>query len=632
MSRPTIPLTESTLRGDSAAPRVVALMALLCLAVTVGAQQPASGDKPALKENEPSSVENLAVAQGKVADKYARLELLLIRMAEIEATSNPQRAALLKRAAQQSTDRLTRQQLNTLVKLLTPPAQLKRAIDEQQQVVTDLKALLELLQSEDRSDRLKNEQSRIRDYIKDVDRLIRLQRAVQGRTEGGEDQAKLAGDQEQVADRTGELAKRIQENEEGQPSENAAQNNSEKSSGKNGKEAGKKSDSSSQNKKTGEAQDGQPGSEKQNSADAKAVGKSDGKKSDEQKGDSAKGSSPPNAQGKSPSGGEPKSDESPSKNSNQDGKQKSSSPGKSPGAPSENGQPAESDESQPPQNSQQSDEQNPARKRLQAAEERMREAQRKLAEAKRKDAAQEQEQAREELERAKAELEQILRQLREEEIERTLALLEGRFRQMLEGQLKIYESTKRLDKIPGEQRTRDVDIQAGKLGLDETKLSLDADRALLLLREEGSSVAFPETVEMIRDDMQTVAERLSSTKIDRVTQGIEEEIIQSLEELIAALQKAQQDLKEKRQQQRPMQPMDPNNRPLVDKLAELKMVRSLQMRVNGRTQRYARLLDDIDDPVGRANDADLRQSLLKLAEMEQRVFEITRNIVLGKNE
>jgi hypothetical protein len=269
---------------------------------------------------------------------------------------------------------------------------------------------------------------------------------------------------------------------------------------------------------------------------------------------------------------------------------------------------------------------------LQAAEERMREAERKLAEAKQKDAAADQEQAREELEKAKAELEQILRQMREEEIERTLALLEGRFRQMLEAELKIHEATKRLDKIPATERSRDVDIQASKLSFEQGKLAVDADRALLLLREEGSSVAFPETVEMMRDDMQQVSNRLSLTQVDQLTQGIEEEIIQTLEELIAALQKAQQDLKEMPppppgQQQ----PMDPSERPLVDQLAELRMIKSLQLRVNTRTQRYARLLEDINDPVGRANDAELRQSLFKLSDMESKFHEITRNLVLGKN-
>ena len=75
----------------------------------------------------PSSptIPELALEQGRIADTYQRLEQLMIRMAELEEASNPQRAALLKRAAQQSADRLTRSQMNTLVGLLTPPAQLR---------------------------------------------------------------------------------------------------------------------------------------------------------------------------------------------------------------------------------------------------------------------------------------------------------------------------------------------------------------------------------------------------------------------------------------------------------------------------------------------------------------------------
>lgn len=645
---------------------MVTAMCLFSVTWMVIAQQPAGGESPQTDAPKPvTSLDELSVKQGQIADKYARLEQLLIRMSELEAINNPQRAALLKRAAQQSSNKLTRQQLSTLVKLLSPPAQLKRAVDEQQQIIGDLKALLELLQSENRADRLKSEQTRIKDYIKEVDRLIRLQQGVQGRTEGGDDSRKLATDQEQIANRTDQLAKRLQETEEGSKSNKESDESSDKSkdgenaSDKNGSEKGKQESGKGSDKKAGQDKDGKatdskdknedagkkdeagdkskssPGEDgKDKSAAKDSPEKGDSEKGDSEKGDSEKGDSDKKAGEKSAEGqkspGSEKSKGSPSKGS----PKKSGSPPKQspPGEPSES--PESDQQSEPSQAPPPEEESNPARKRLQAAEERMREAQRKLSEAKNKDATTEQEKAREELEKAKAELEQILRQMREEEIERTLALLEGRFRRMLESQLRIYESTKRLDKIPAPQRNRDIDIQASKLGFEEGKLAVDADKALLLLREEGSSVAFPETVELVRDDMQHVSELLANSQIDGVTQSIEEEIIQSLEELVAALQKAQQDLKDKKPPppNQAQKPMDPSDRPLVDQLAELKMIRSLQLRVNTRTQRYSRLLEDVDDPVGRANDADLHQSLVKLAELEKRVHEITRNLVLGKNE
>ena len=72
--------------------------------------------------------------------------------------------------------------------------------------------------------------------------------------------------------------------------------------------------------------------------------------------------------------------------------------------------------------------------------------------------------------------------------------------------------------------------------------------------------------------------------------------------------------------------------PLVDKIAELKMIRSLQLRINGRTKRYARLLDDMEDPTGQATQPDLVEVLKGLGEKQLRIHAITRDIVLGKNQ
>ncbi|MGE0608922.1 MAG: hypothetical protein AB7O62_17635 [Pirellulales bacterium] len=273
----------------------------------------------------------------------------------------------------------------------------------------------------------------------------------------------------------------------------------------------------------------------------------------------------------------------------------------------------------------QDDNNNPAQKRIAAAEEKMRQAQEKLEKAKRSEAKSDQEEAIRELEQAKAELEAILRQLREEQIQRTLAMLEGRFRKMLEIQIQVYEGTLRLDRVPEEQRDQDVQIESGRLGRKESTILIEADKALALLREEGSAVAMPEAVEQMRDDMAQVVSRLSQTKVGSVTQGLEEDIITALEELIAALEKAQQEMEKQKGQ--PGQPGDPQDQPLVDKLAELKVIRSLQMRVNKRTQRYAKLIDG-----EQAVDPELVQALEQLGDREQKIFRATKDIATGKNQ
>jgi hypothetical protein len=262
----------------------------------------------------------------------------------------------------------------------------------------------------------------------------------------------------------------------------------------------------------------------------------------------------------------------------------------------------------------------------------MREAQQRLEEAKRGESLEEQEKAEADLQRTKAILEEILRQLREEEVGRTLELLESRFRKMLDLELRVYESTKRLDQVAEAERNRDFAIQANNLSGDQRKIALEADKALMLLEEEGSSLSFPEAVEQMRDEMYLVAERLAALKVSFVTQESEEAIIAELEELIEALQKAQQELDQRKQQPQQQQPSEPGEMPLVDKLAELKMIRALQMRVNTRTQRFARLLADLDDPVGQVTDTELREHIQQLSERELRIHDLTRDLILGKNK
>ena len=264
----------------------------------------------------------------------------------------------------------------------------------------------------------------------------------------------------------------------------------------------------------------------------------------------------------------------------------------------------------------------------------MREAEERLRDAEREEAVEAQREARRLLEQAKARLEEILRQMREEEIERTLAQLEGRFRKMLEMQVGIYEDTQKLCDIPADERDGQTVVESGKLSQAERKLLVEIDKSLLLLREEGSSVAFPEAIEQLREDVEQIVTRLANTRLDPLTLGLEEDVISALEEIVEALQKAQQDAEERRQQQQQQQQQQgqQGEPPLVDAIAELKMIRTLQIRVNRRTQTYAKLLEDPANIVGQATDEEVLQSLEQLSGREARIRQITRDILLERNK
>ncbi|MGA2617782.1 MAG: hypothetical protein ABSF26_09240 [Thermoguttaceae bacterium] len=565
------------------------------------ADKPPPGAPPATRPEKPGApatgpatrlenqTANLPAAQQQLADQYKELEKVLMRMRDLTRASDPRRAVLIEKALKESGDRRVDLCLDEIVKLLHDD-QLSRAMENQSKVDQDLRAILELLLSENRTARIESEKARYRKYLERINRLLREQKDIQGRTAGGDDPKHLSGEQGELAQKTGKLSEDIQTNEE-----NKAEGGKEKAEGGKGKAEGEKE------KAEGEK------------------GKAEGGKEN-----APKNSKSPNPQiPKSPNEGEKGKAEGGKENAPQNPKSpnpqipKSPNPGQGQGQPQGDQQAA----GQPPQD------QNPVRQRLDAARQRMKDAQKKLDEAKRQGAFDEQEKAIRELEQARSELEEILRQLREEEMKRLLAMLEARFQQMLQAEREVYEGTVRLDKVPQSDRTHSHEIEAGRLSNKQTGIIVEVDKALLLLREEGSAVALPEAVRQMRDDMQQVVHRLAQDRVDTITQTIERDILAALEEIIDALKKAQKDMDNRKKppgQSPSGQPQDP---PLIDVLAELKMIRALQMRVNRRTERYAALVG------GEQTDrADLVEALQHLAEQQQRIYKVTRDLELGKNK
>jgi len=580
----------------------------------VGAQEtpPAAATPPATSDD--SSAE-LGRQQQQLSEKYRRFEEVLLRMAELTAPTDPKRAALLRKAVAESKQQLIGLQLDKLVELLNQD-RLSVALNSQNDVNKDLAELLELLLTEERDKGIKNERARLKEQIRRVTELINKERQLQGQTSGGGELRELAQGQGKVAEDAAKLAEDMQapgedrgkerkpkehddsgdENEKpGQPTKSAPSNGDE-NAGRPGQSGAEKSGEKPQEK----SDDAKKPVESKDQPDKDAAPEDD-KKADEQKPASESEQGQPSKPGKP-----------------QDGQQE--------------GQPGQSGESQ--EDSQQSEQQQPqdsaesARKRVQAAQQKMDQARQKLEKAQREGAVEEQEAAIRELEQAKAELEEILRQLREEELERMLALLEARFRKMLEAQVEVYEGTKRVDSTPLDERDRNDEIEAGRLSRKESQIVLEAESALAVLREEGSAVAFPEAVEQMREDMDQIVSRLAQTDVGDITQSIEEDVIAALEEMIDSLQKAQQD-QEKKQQQQQQQEGEAQEPPLVDTLAELKMIRSLQMRINMRTKRLARL---VDGEVGQTDKPEVREQLQRLAEREASIYRVTRDIVTGKNK
>lgn len=549
-----------------------ALVVCLVASACVFAQERQPGDSP------PQG--NLSDSQERLAEKYDRLELLAGRLAELSRATQPRRAKLLRDLVAKSREQDVPGQFDEIVAALRND-RLANAVEGQGELQANLQQLLDLLLQEDRDRQIEAERKRIAKYLADLKRLIRLQRGIKARTEGGDDQAQLSKDQQRTAKATGKLSDQIKETEGSRNSSEARQDDSQRDS---------------------KPSDGKPGEGKP----------SDGKPSEGKPGD-----------------GKP-SDGKPSEGIPTDGKPGESKPSDgSQGEPS-SGQPSDSSSGQP-SDGEQSKEGKPqkpadrATERLQQAQQRMQQATERLEEANREAAADKQELALRELEQAKAELERILRQLREEEMERMLVLLEARFRKMLAAQIVVYEQTKSLDATMAHAKQHELEIASGRLSRKEQLIIRDADRALILLREDGTSVAFPEAVEQAREDMQAVADRLAEVKLSAITQALEEDIIAALEETLAAMQQALKELREQKASQQ-KGGGEPGEQPLVDQLAELRMIRALQMRINRRTKRYGEMIEG-----QQALEAELLEALDHLADREERVFRATLDLHQGAN-
>lgn len=578
---------------------------------------PAASSRPAPKVGAPkaeaNAADDLSLRQDRLASRYAELDKLLLKMAEFEGANNPRRAALLKQAATQSAENLTKAKLVQIARLLNGQ-QLKRAIDSQTEVQSDIKLLLTLLQSENENANRKSEQDKIKEFIKEFKRMERMQAGLRARTEQSDDPKSLSKEQSGLTDQADKLKQEIAEHEGMSAEEQAPSENS--------KEGGEKKPGDDSDKPKPEASDKNPDQkgEKPETPEGEQKGAEPSKGEEKSQPNQGDEKTPPSQT--PPPGGEQKSDPSKENKPGQGGKE-APMPGE------------EGSQEAPPEEKQEGEQQkSPVQKRIEAAQKRMQEAKKRLEEAKREEAVKEQQKAEEELKKAVAELEEILRQLREEEIEQTLADLATRFRKMLEMQLKVNESTLQLTKIPADKRGREVDLQSTRLSADEQKIMHEAEKALTLLGDEGSSTAFPATVEQLVQDMQQIVERLATVKIDSITVGIQEETVETLEQLIAALEQEQKEREKKKQeeQESPAPEQQPGEDPLIDRIAELKMIKSLQVKINQRTQRFSKLLTDPNDPVGQANSADLESAILQLSKREADVFRVTRDIVVGRKK
>jgi len=235
----------------------------------------------------------------------------------------------------------------------------------------------------------------------------------------------------------------------------------------------------------------------------------------------------------------------------------------------------------------------PGEQGVEGAKKAMQRAKQNLRSRSAKRANSDQKEALERLEKAKEELEEALRQLREEEQLMLLEALERRLSRMLAKQTKLFKQTlslhNRLKEVTGKV-PRALQDQGRQLGDGEADLAAEAEKILEIMREEGTTVVIPDVIDDMRKDLDGLAARLTRLDTGDYTRAVQRDVIETLKELIEVIK---QELNKR--QGKPGQGNDGSesqqDQNLLPTSAELKMLKSLQLRVNRRTKTFDRLVE-----------------------------------------
>lgn len=547
-----------------------------------------------------------------------------------------------------------------------------------------LQEIVNILMTDDESSRIRAEIARLTEMLKEVKDIKRRQEILRALTEAQRgDLSKIAKAQADLAEQTKDLAERLgggKKSEGDKPAEDPIAK--PKGEPKPGEPTGESKDDAKDPKgeskdSDGESKEGESGAESKPDAqkgegspeakpgDSKPMGEQSSSPMGDQPPAQARGQgSPSDSQGKGEPKGDPKEPKDPKKP--EPGEKPEAQPkpeerpaeaaakpmeqGKSEPKPaaegdqssargtnhppmegnqqqaqSKGGQPSGQQPSGQPQDQQAQQQQQPGRKKVEEAYPHQKAAEEDLKKDDRANASKKETKAIEELAKAIEELEKRLKQLREEEMLRTLAALEARCNRMLALQVEVYENTKAIHAVVvknNDQKTTAEIQRSQQQASREQEIIVEADRALKLMESEGSAVAFAQVLDEVRGDMQTVQRRLEAAYVDTDTQLIEENIIAMLKDMVQALKQAQEDIKDQQNQQQQQQQGNNNqNQPLIDLLAELRLIRAMQVQVNGRTVMYAKKYDG-EQTVDPIIEAELKQLALRQARLQDMIHKI----------
>jgi hypothetical protein len=252
-----------------------------------------------------------------------------------------------------------------------------------------------------------------------------------------------------------------------------------------------------------------------------------------------------------------------------------------------------------------------------------RKAAQKLDQNKPSDATNDQRKALDKLQQARQEIEDALEQLRKEQQEELLAALESRFAAMLAKQIETNKRTNQLDSVGKDKWSRADQLELVAVAKDQDWVGDEAESAMKILKEDGTTIVVPQIIEQVRDDAHDAGKRLAAADTGANVRQIQESIVATLQDLLDAVREMQK--KHEKGESGGNESGDSDrNPPLLPGSAELKLLKSWQIRVN-------RLTEEIDKLRGASDAApDLSKKLNSTAKRQAAVAQMARDLVEGE--
>ncbi len=252
-------------------------------------------------------------------------------------------------------------------------------------------------------------------------------------------------------------------------------------------------------------------------------------------------------------------------------------------------------------------------KTLQSATDKMSSASKQLGRKNPQTASDHQTKAHKKLQKARQQIDRKLSELRNQQRSALLSKLINMFDGMLNKHKQITEETVELDMLKSDGTwSRAHRVRCAALADGESDLATTGRTALQMMLDNGSPVVFPRVARGLIHDLTTTSKRLSAEKTGSGTNELQKEIQKTLEDFLAALRMARDNPPPRKSKgkkgNRKKKP------PLINLLAELKLLRNLQKRVNSRTTALAEEAPDSPHRVKKLHPlADSQKNVLDMA-------------------